>query len=160
MSAGDNCHALDVVADNVDVLRNAGLYERALLDAFVGTRTNHSHWPFDVLMSLFACCDRERLRAAGGPLPGTGPFVLYRGVAGHGARRRLRGLSWTTDPERARWFALRVFLPHPAVIRVTVDASAVLAYVNDREEREFVVALPPTVQPVRVWSIVGEAPTA
>jgi len=133
------------------VLREAGLYERALLTAFVDTRTNNSHWPLDRLRLFFACCDRERLRAAGDPLPGPGPFVLYRGVAGQGARRRLRGLSWSGDLERARWFANRLSLPRPAVLEVTAEESAILAYVKDRKEQEFVVDLPPTVRPVRVW---------
>jgi hypothetical protein len=151
LSVGDNCRVMQFVWDNQVVLREAGLYEQVLLEAFVGTRTNHSDWPLDVLTFLFAGCDRDKLRAAGDPLPGPGPFVLYRGIAGHGPRRRRRGLSWTEDAERAQWFATRFSLAHPMVLRVIVDETAVLAYVNDRQEREFVVVLPSTVQPVRVW---------
>jgi hypothetical protein len=151
MSAGDNCRELEFVVENLAVLREAGMFERAFLAAFTGTRTNNLHWRLDELASLFRCCDRDRLRAAGDPLPGPGPFTLYRGVAGRGARRRLRGFSWTDDVEQARWFATRFQLAHPAVVEITVDESAVLASVNDRQEREFVIGLPPDAAIRRVW---------
>jgi hypothetical protein len=143
--------ALAFVVDNLALLRDRGLYERALLEAFIGTRTNNSHWPHAKLAALFGRCDRDRLRAAGAPLPGPGPFTLYRGVAGHGPRRRPCGFSWSDDSERARWFATRFALAQAAVLRVTVEEPAVLAYVNARNEHEFLVALPPNARPVRVW---------
>jgi hypothetical protein len=152
LSAGNNARELQLVFENIGPLKQRGCYERAVLTAFTATRTTNVHWHPDLLGLLFRCCDRDRLRAAGDPLPGPGPFTVYRGVAGRGVLRRLRGVSWTDDFEKALWFAQRYDLPHPAVLRVTIDASAVLAYVNARQEREFLVALPADMRPVRVWA--------
>src|SRR5262249_45965684 len=76
LSVGDNCRAMQFVWDNQAVLRDAGLYEQILLEAFTGTRTNHSDWSLGALTFLFAGCDRDKLRAAGDSLPGPGPFTL------------------------------------------------------------------------------------
>jgi len=66
-------------------------------------------------------------------------------MAGWGASRRVRGLSWTDDLERARWFADRYAsqLGEPAVYRTITSAEDVLAFLNVRKEREFVI-LPPS----------------
>ncbi len=150
-----NEYGLDLVYFNMTELQARGLYERALLDAFIDTRTNNRHWPLRELMGMFEIADRERLRAAGDPLPGPGPFTIYRGVAGRGRARRVRGLSWTRSLERAQWFADRgpwFGLKDPAVFRVTVEANDVLAYCNGsyREEEEFIVLLPESARPIRV----------
>ena len=100
--------------------------------------------------------DSERLRACGDPLPGHGPFTIFRGVAGRGSARRVRGLSWTGSQERAEWFAQRLarILPNPAVFKVTVSEADVIAYVHSgkqgRGEEEFIVLLPQSSRPVRV----------
>jgi hypothetical protein len=149
-----NDHSLDLVSRNCAVLQRLGIYERALLSAFISARVNHHRWPTRDLRSLFESTDRRRLRKAGDPLPGRGPFTLYRGVAGRGAARRVRGLSWTASPERAYFFAHRFaatsFCPNPAVFRVTVRDKDILAYSNERGEEEFIVFLPPTVHPTRL----------
>jgi len=59
-------------------------------------------WPSTPMVVVNSCgqdyeffqADRARLRALGDALPGPGPFTLFRGVAGRGAKRRVRGLSW------------------------------------------------------------------
>jgi hypothetical protein len=148
-----NTYGLHLVLFNRRVLLKRELYERALLHAYAGTRTNWVAWPNREIAGLFACADRQRLRAAGDPLPGPGPFVLFRGVAGRGRARRIRGFSWTASAERALWFADRAALfglADPAVYTVTVKESDVLAYVNDREEQEFLVRVPASAAPVRV----------
>jgi hypothetical protein len=144
-----NHDSLALVSWNLAPLRARGLYEAALLDAFTSNARNNSGWPADHLRWLFKIADRERLRACGDPLPGPGPFTVYRGVAGRGAARRIRGLSWTGDPERARWFANRWGLYDPAVFEMAIPASKVLAYVNDRQEQEFVVLVPASARVVR-----------
>jgi hypothetical protein len=90
----------------------------------------------------------EKLRAAGDALPGSGPFQVYRGVAGNGSARRPRGLSWTLDVERARWFARRFSLESPAVWSGEVAAGDVIVYIDGREEKE-VIALPETIKRLR-----------
>jgi hypothetical protein len=150
-----NVHSLDLVYWNLDALRARGLYERALLEAWAATRTNNHHWPVHELRYLFIQADRERLRAASDPLPGPGPFTVYRGVGGRGPARRVRGLAWTASEDKAWWFADRADwfrLADPAVYRVTVDEAHVLAYLNEsqRNEQEFLVLLPATARPARM----------
>jgi len=135
---------LDLILANTATLKAHGAYERALVRAFV--HTNHAYWPLDALRDLFQRADRARLRAAGDPLPGRGPFTVYRGVAGCEPERRVRGLSWTESLDQARWFAERFNLPDPGVYRATVEASHVLAYVSWKEEAEFIVMLPDEVR--------------
>ena len=144
---------LNIVWQNRDELQRRDLYEKTLLSAFIATRTNNHQCALDTLNLLFEIADRERLLAAGDPLPGPGPFTLYRGVAGRTRARRIRGLSWTGSLERAKWFAERgenLGLADPAVFKVTVNADAVLAYSNERNEQEFIVLLPESARPVRV----------
>jgi hypothetical protein len=51
----------------------------------------------------------------------------------------------------AAWFAQRFAdLGDPAVYTVTVAASAVLAYVTDRSEDDYLVWLPSSARPVRL----------
>lgn len=151
-----NTDRLALVVHNMDAIKSHGLYERALLDAFCATRTNHARFPLEALRFFFQLADRERLRAESDPLPGPGPFTVYRGVAGHGRGRRLRGLSWTGSVGCAAWFAHRfeAHLPDPAVVCTTVTASDVLAYLgpSGRDEAEYVLLLAPghPVQRVRV----------
>src|SRR5262249_11666432 len=94
--------------------------------------------------------------------PGPGPFTLYRGVAGRGRARRVRGISWTADPDTASWFAYRYSghlfglsnaLESPAVFRGIFDEPDILAYINDRNEEDFIVDVP---KGARIESIFTE----
>ncbi|HEX2710907.1 MAG TPA: hypothetical protein VHM88_01610, partial [Candidatus Acidoferrales bacterium] len=49
------------------------------------------------------------------------------------------GFSWTARMETAMWFAVRYGLQDPAVYRARVRAKSVLAYMNRRDEEEFIV---------------------
>ena len=93
LGLASNEYGLALVSRNIHALLEAGLYERALLYAFTGTRTNNRGWPLDTLRWLLGLADRGRLLEAGDPLPPGETFTLYRGVAGAGAARRVRGLS-------------------------------------------------------------------
>jgi hypothetical protein len=146
--ANGNEYWLDLLAANVPLLKELDLYERGLLDALIASRTNN-YVHRDKIPLLIEHADRAKLLAAGDPLPGPGPFLLYRGVAGRGSARRVRGLSWTASLDRARFFARRYPELHdPAVFRVTVSAEHVLAYTNERKEEEFLVILPKRTRPV------------
>lgn len=148
---GSNTRALALVADNVSPLLAAGIYEPALLQALTGTRVNHARWSLGTLRFLVDLSDPDRLRAAGDPLPGPGPFRLYRGVAGTGRARKVRGLHWTATPSTAAWFATRFpGMADPAVYVVDVPASAVRAYIADRHEDDYIVALPARIRPQRL----------
>lgn len=134
-----NTNSLWLVARNLGELRARGLYEKALLQAITGTRTNLHDWPVSTIAYLFRAADPARLRAAGDPMPGSGPFTVFRGVAGVGRARRVRGFCWTLDMEQARWFARRgaaLGLAAPAVWSGLIAEPNILAYVNDRQEQE------------------------
>ena len=126
------------VADNVVPLKAMRIYEPCLLSAFVGTRTNNRDWSQARLDRLFRLADRKKLRAVGGKLPGRGPFIIHRGVAGIGRARRRRGYSWTDSLDCACSYAIRFGLPNPNVLTAKVQKDEIFAYVDDRGEREFV----------------------
>jgi hypothetical protein len=137
---------------NARLLLTLGGYEQTLLDAYSGCRDNWRGWTLADLRQLFQLADRTKLRAAGDPLPGPGPFTLYRGVAGSRRVSRIRGYSWTTSLEKAQWFAKRFAdeVPDPQVYRIEVPERAVLACTNERDEQEFLVQVPTRPKPERV----------
>lgn len=147
-------NGLGLIMTFPDDLDEIGLYEKALFNAYTSGSVNHSNWTKGELDDLFAMANREKLRQAGHPLPGPGPFTLYRGVAGSLRVRRVRGYSWTSSLEIAWWFAQRFAgyqqLSDPAVYKIVVGEKDILAYTNDREESEFLVALPRQLRPIKV----------
>lgn len=149
-SAGySNGTALALVFDNVRALKSKGIYERALLSAFVGCKGNHSHWTLDPIRYLFEAADAAALRKCGSPIP-VAPITAYRGISGQGRRRRIRSLSWTMSLEVACWFALRYeHLKNPAVYSTTFTPNQILAVVEDRGEQE-VIGLPEKIERVRM----------
>ena len=136
---------IELVSDNLVVLRRLGIYEEALLVAWTAPECSLHEVPLSRLLKLIRAADRWKLRAAGTPIPGRGPYVLFRGVAGEPEVRRERGIWWTSKSEIAAWFARRCpDLEDPAVYRVTVETKYMLAYWNEHEEHEFIVDLPRT----------------
>lgn len=146
----DNMLRLHIVEANVAPLKARGIFERSLRVAYVSPRVK-PQLPPRRIAALIERADRAKLRAAGEPLPGPGPFVLYRGVSGRGTHRRVRGLSWTLDLEVARWFARRFDdLADPAVYRIKAEERDVAFFTSERQEQEMLVLLPPTAKPERV----------
>lgn len=144
---------MEMVWRNFCALWPRGIYEEALLHAFVNCRVNHFNVGMKMLRWMFDVAKRDKLRALR-PLPSDGPFTLYRGVSGRGAARRVRGMSWTSDFDRARWFAQRFsFHGSPAVHKAVVPAEHVLAYTDERNESEFIVSLPPQIKTKEVWTM-------
>ena len=144
MTLVDNQYGLQLVNMNRGALTSRGIYEAALVHALTGCRTNN-HQAYPLIRRLLNYADKARLRAAGDPIPTPGPFTLYRGVAGKGAARCIRGYSWTADPERAQWFADRsgpLGLADPAVMRAIVPTRHILFCSNERSESEFFLDLP------------------
>jgi hypothetical protein len=152
---GQGSGGLWLVWLNAGLLLRLGGYELALLDAYTDGRSNHRDWSLRQLHQLFGLADRAKLRAAGEPLPGPGPYTLYRGVAGPARHRRVRGYSWTATFEKAQWFAHRYasgvlqMLTEPQVYRLVVPERAILAYINERKEQEFLVQVPSRLRPER-----------
>jgi hypothetical protein len=145
-----NHQRLAFVVDNRCFLQSRGLYEEALLKAFIGGKISLHGWPLERLLALLAEADPVRLRAAGDPLPEPAPTTLYRGVAGRGRARRVRGLYWTGLLDEACWFALWTPLPDPAVYQIPFEASVVLAYGQGTPGDDYLVRLPPACRPQRV----------
>ena len=143
----DNRYGLRIAYTNQGILNQLGILEDAFYNAMIDTRTNN-HTEYALIDGLVKRLDRDRLRAAGDPLPGSAPWTIYRGVAGHGKARRVRGYFWTGDQEGAAWFANRYDDgPDPAVFRTTVHEPEILFYSNERQEEEFCVNLPPCQTP-------------
>jgi hypothetical protein len=145
------------VAQHVSLLRDLGIFEKALLFAFKENRINNAN-NYKTLLPLFETADPKMLRAAGQRLPGRGPFTLYRGVSGRGYARHARGFSWTGSLDRAGWFAYcdkAYGLEDPAVYRAVVPARFVLAYLKDEDEYVVRLPLPRSVRlervPESVW---------
>jgi hypothetical protein len=124
------------VFDNMDALKQAGVYEAALIQGYTLPATA-GDVPDSLIELLFGRADRERLLLAGNPLPPGEHFTIYRGVSGFSPNRRNRGWSWSLSKETAEWFANRFgFFGDPAVYQAEIDRREVLAYVNDRQEQE------------------------
>ncbi|SRR6266496_1225671 len=134
---------LDIVLDNWRVLKKAGLLEEAFIEAWSTQKWGTMNWTRPFTRAVFAHLDRAALLKAGDPLPPGDSFTVYRGVAGTGARRCVRGYSWTGDESIAKDFAAvraqRFGLPNPAVYRAIIARKDVLAYIDasGRNEKEF-----------------------
>jgi len=144
---------MSLFALNYRQLRERGIYEAALLEALQSAKSNSRSWPLGLLKNWLQACDREKLLAAGDPLPHGGPFVLYRGVAGEPGHRRVCGIHWTGSLEKAIWFATRFHLPAPAVYRVRVEAERVWAH-NEYEDEYLVIIRRTGLQRV-LWTFHG-----
>jgi hypothetical protein len=149
MMSNERC--MNFVVDNLYLLKEVGMYERALLRAYTSIRTNYSGWQMDLLKFLFCRADHQKLREAGDPIPDRATFTLYRGVSGIGRRRRVNSFSWTESPNTAAWFAKRFcHLPEPAVFVVTVPNESIMACSKGRNEAEYLVRLPLPMRPKRL----------
>ncbi len=124
--------------------------EEVILDAIVDPKSNHHRTPLAEIHRWLKRAGREKMLKAGEPLPGAGPFVLYRAVSGTGRRRRPRGISWTDSLNVARFFRDRFGFWDPAILTMTIGAEHVYAYTNERRESEFVVIVPRSAHPVRL----------
>jgi hypothetical protein len=153
----NNDFSVEIVYENRGILANLGILEEAFVHAVTAPRLNN-HRSYRTIRRLLRIMDRSRLRSAGDPLPGRGPRTLYRGVAGKSRSGRRRGYSWTSDPDRALWFATRLeSLGNPAVFRAVVPTRLVLFYSNTRDECEFWVDMP-TDFPIEKMERAGAPP--
>ena len=92
-----------------------------------------SNWGNQNLLSLFR---RAGFVSDGQPQP-TEPLTIYRGVC---SSRYRSGLSWTTDRERAYFFARRFAFDGRGVVYTGIaDPKHILGMFDDRQETEIVV---------------------
>jgi hypothetical protein len=127
---------------NVRYLQKQDLYEATLVDIYKEPTSNLRHVPRAILIGLFRLADPKRLSWIEHARPEPPPTTLYRGVAGRGRARRVRGLSWTSALGCACWFALRYRQPDPAVFAIPFAPCQVVMYLGDRSEDEYVTLVP------------------
>jgi hypothetical protein len=103
LSLLSNMDYINFLMANMKPLLDNGYFEKVLLEALTMPKTNLHHIPLGVLRDMvFRIADKEKMRSAGDPIPGKGPFELYRGVSGNGPARRKYGLSWSSSFEVAK----------------------------------------------------------
>ena len=71
-----------------------------------------------------------------GEEPPEEPLTLYRGADRDSGGR---GLAWTTDPDRAKWFAYRLGREGRTVFTAVAPPGVILAHFTGRNEDEYVV---------------------
>ena len=149
-----NHEYFDFVFDNIPQLAAAELLEAAVIAAWISINPNMGRLPQPSTMRrLWSSCDRDKLMAAGNPLPSGNEFELYRGVPDASYLASIPGISWTSSIDIARKFAQSIGLydhPHPAVFRLVVPRNRVIAYTDEREEKEFIVDIWEGATPERV----------
>jgi hypothetical protein len=116
---------------NWDWFATRGLAEKALVAAWPNQKRTF-HYALH-LPRLLGMVDREKLLAAGDPLPEGETFTLYRGVSGDGDPY---GASWTINLEVARFFASIPYWGSGTIYAITVPRSDIYAYLHDSGRTE------------------------
>lgn len=139
------------VRDNIQVLKDVGLYEAALLQSLLGSSQTNAHYHPELLLMLLVDADRDRMLSLGDSLPESpdGHYTIYRGIAGdpeqysrNGLRllkpgRRPNGISWTISLVVATHFA--TFYDDrkdPVVLSGKIPKDLIYCYTNQRDEHE------------------------
>ena len=146
-SSNDN---LRLLAANISLLKEKGIYEEALAHAYTVSVPNYDFSQY--ARDLFSNADRARLLELCPP-PDPIPSIMYRGLGGKEYRRNVNGLSWTSSLEIAKRFARRAVawdMHDPDVYRLNVNRDWVIAYTNEREEHEYILMLPSSARPTRL----------
>jgi hypothetical protein len=115
----------EVWQDSENVWQYQGVFPRLFAGPRTATPTDRKH-----IMTK----SEQKVLAA---LPD--PVIIYRGAT---KGRNELGWSWTTDHNRARWFANRFKTKHrePVLVTATVPKAHIIAYFEQRDESEIVVA--------------------
>jgi hypothetical protein len=140
---GDYLQALGMADRPAVIPIIEGWYRAGALDAVMLNQALAKHWSRVEFPSQFGKRKLVRLfRAAGfvtdteGTEPPTAPLVVYRGCGD----RFVRGLSWTTDLDSARWFAARFAAAVGACLCVAeIPPEHVLGLFHWRREAEVIV---------------------
>ena len=132
-------HRLAFVYANAPHLKEKGLYETALVDAYTGANMRMIDGSMDseTVFQMFLDADRERLRMAGSAFP-DGSMDIYRGVSGEGSETD-QGWSWTSSIQVACWFAAFHDRPKPLVFGTVAEPDEVLFAWEKRQESEIVI---------------------
>jgi hypothetical protein len=140
--AMSNMEYFDFFYMHFEYLLGSDHYEEVLFQAITMPSVNLQHIPLEDLRTALKIANRDKMRKFGDPLPGDGPFTIYRGISGKGRARRKKGISWTASLEKAKWFANRFYMEKPMVYQTTISANFVYTYSNKRKEEEFICLIP------------------
>jgi len=137
----DDDRRLFFINQNIHQLKAKGIYEAAMLNAWTSVKdTWLFYFDFHEILEMFKIVDRDKMINAGDSIPDQTEFTLYRGVSGTGAARNKLGLSWTSSPNIAAWYALRyAYLDDPAVFTMNATLDDILVYSNDRYDQTYLV---------------------
>jgi hypothetical protein len=126
-----------------------GMAEKAMLSAWSNQKSTFHHT--DAMRWLLKQIDRQKLVAAGDPLPEGDTFTLYRGVNRDGDPH---GFSWTTSIDIASRFS-NMFGFEGTVYSVVVPRSDVYAHLHEsgRTEHEMLLLLNGD-EPLRVAGVI------
>ena len=158
MDCLDSQDGMAFIVDNLNPLITYGLYEEALFNAYIGTKTNFNAWNLRDLKLLFNLADKNILYGLGDEVSEKYPITVYRGICGDGDAYRPRGLSWTTNLETAKWFAkfpqqrYEKKFNNVHVYKTKVSEKKTYFFTNDRDEREFVCDITPKHKIELIWS--------
>lgn len=128
---------MDVVASNVQLLQERGIFEPALVTAFCGCKRYLDRQQQSAFESLLNRADREKLRNLGKPLSVSFPVAIYRGTNVREATGRRCGWSWTLDLDMACKFACG-HAKNRVVLTAQLDQDEILWFNPDRGEQEVV----------------------
>lgn len=153
-----NNKALDFFFDNAHAFYMYGIYEQALLLAYSAAKTTLHDLDIEYLLCAFNAGDQRQFDKHSDKHEYTYPLDVYRGICGEEDKLRPRGISWTANFDLAKWFATNaggavwVKLINCKVFKTTITKSNVFAYINDREEEEFICYIPEEQEIEEVWS--------
>lgn len=141
LCCADSNESLYLFSKNLEWFSLNGLYEKALLAAWVNQKVMPRNG--NVLMKrALRSANRKKLMEHSDPLPEGDTFVVYRGAQ----KGKARGVSWTLDPNVARRFANLFGLGGGTVYKTVVQRSDIFAYVSDVTgrcgEKETLLVLP------------------
>ncbi len=131
------------IENNIERLYESGQLENIIVHFYTMLHFPVRSYDLETWVNLFDWCNRDRLLAAGDPLPPEvgNKFMVYRGQDIH----EELGLSWTLSKSKAEWFVER----HKSllgsntgdfgVMELEVTAGDIFFYFNEREEQEVVM---------------------
>jgi hypothetical protein len=147
----DSNDSLYLLSQNLEWFARNGLYEKALLAAWVNQKWVPAGF-HETMKDALLSANRGKLIECSDLLLEGDEFTVYRGVQ-NGVPR---GVSWTLDPDVARYFASWRG-KGGTVYRTVVNRSDVYAYVSDvtgrSGEKEVLLVLPDD-HPIEVFGKV------
>jgi len=135
---------IQFLLNNIDIFKNDGCYERAVLMLYYLKNTSfvifgkYSTWKM-----LFQQCDPQRLYDQGKPFPHQ-TITAYRGSA----TSEPKGLSWTINTKEVEWFFERwqdKDLGGGTIFALDITREDVMYYRED-EQRQEIILLPEVVE--------------